>query len=77
MTRLEMVYLMNVALHLPTMKDVMTFEQINSKAGDAIESLKVNPWMKSLEDIVTFCEIFDPPTMNCSYETFYHNNIHI
>ena len=40
MTKLEMIYLMNVALHLPTLEDVKTFEQINKKSSQAINSLK-------------------------------------
>ena len=54
MTKLEMIFQMNIILHLPTIQDVKTFEQINKKASKAISPLKVNPWMKSLKDIVSF-----------------------
>ena len=30
-SKLEMIYLMNVALYLPTIQDIMTFETINTK----------------------------------------------
>ena len=52
--KLEMIYLMNVALYLPTIEDIMTFETINKKATTAIRSLKVNPWFDKLEDVVKF-----------------------
>ena len=77
MTKLEMVYLMNVALHLPTMEDVKTFEQINKKATTAIHSLKVNPWMDSLEDIVIFNEVFSPPTCNCNFQCSSKNDVNM
>ena len=42
MTQLENVYLMNVALYLPLI-DIPKFIQINHKAKESIESLRINP----------------------------------
>ena len=66
MTKLEMIYLMNVALHLTTIQDIQTFEQINKKASTVLHSLKINPWLIDNEDITKFCEIFCPSTCNCN-----------
>ena len=62
MTKLEYLYLMNVALYLPTMKDVETFEQVNKKTRDAVTSLKVNPRFNDGNDIIKFLQIFHPET---------------
>ncbi|ELP91260.1 hypothetical protein EIN_152270, partial [Entamoeba invadens IP1] len=66
MSRLEMVYLMQISLYLPTMKDVLTFIQISHNAQMAISSLKVNPWFTTKEDIEEFCTIYSPDTVNCN-----------
>ena len=42
MTQLENVYLMNVASYLPLI-DIPKFIQINHKAKESIESLRINP----------------------------------
>ena len=65
-TKLELIYLMNVALYLPTIEDIKTFETINKKSSTVLHSLKVNPWMNSSYDINKFCSIFCPSTCNCN-----------
>ena len=41
-TKLECIYLMNIALYLP-LTDIPTFSLINSKCKDALDGLKINP----------------------------------
>ena len=79
MTKLEYIYLMNVALHLESIEDVMNFESINKKSQDVLLSLKVNPWLKSKfekstknnenrkeeDSIEKFQRIFKKTTCNC------------
>ena len=79
MTKLELVYLMNVALHLESIEDVMNFESINKKSREALLSLHVNPWLKTQfksdfrndiqikeNSIEKFQKIFKKTTCNCS-----------
>ncbi|ELP90232.1 hypothetical protein EIN_107310 [Entamoeba invadens IP1] len=66
MSNMEMVYLMQVSLYLPTLKDIMTFITINKKCQVAVTSLKVNPWFSKSDDIEKFCTFFSPDTVNCN-----------
>ncbi|ELP91710.1 hypothetical protein EIN_519070 [Entamoeba invadens IP1] len=66
MSNMEMIYLMQVSLYLPSLKDIMTFITINKKCQDAVTSLKVNPWFSKSNDIETFCAFFFPDTVNCN-----------
>ncbi|ELP89727.1 hypothetical protein EIN_391980 [Entamoeba invadens IP1] len=67
MSRLEMIYLMQVSLYLPTLSDVFTFIQVNHCANSAVTSLKVNPWFTLTQDIERFYDLFHPDTLNCNF----------
>ncbi|ELP83591.1 hypothetical protein EIN_078260 [Entamoeba invadens IP1] len=67
MSRLEMIYLMQVSLYLPTLSDVYTFIQVNHCANSAVTSLKVNPWFALTQDIEKFYDLFHPDTLNCNF----------
>ncbi|ELP92564.1 hypothetical protein EIN_073070, partial [Entamoeba invadens IP1] len=66
MSNMEMIYMMQVSLYLPTLKDILTFISINKKCQDAVTSLKVNPWFSKSGDIENFCAFFSPDTVNCN-----------
>ncbi|ELP88631.1 hypothetical protein EIN_435670, partial [Entamoeba invadens IP1] len=66
MQHLEMFYLAQVSLYLPTMKDVANFVQVNHKTYQSISCLKVNPWFTTKEDIEKFCNIHTTDTINCN-----------
>ncbi|ELP90231.1 hypothetical protein EIN_107300 [Entamoeba invadens IP1] len=67
MSRLEMIYLMQVSLYLPTFSDVITFIQVNHSTNSAVTSLKVNPWLTSTLDVEKFYDFFHPDTLNCNF----------
>ncbi|ELP86203.1 hypothetical protein EIN_515830, partial [Entamoeba invadens IP1] len=67
MSRLEMIYLMQVSLYLPTLYDVFTFIQVNHCAKSAVSFLKVNPWFTLTQDIERFYDLYHPDTLNCNF----------
>ncbi|ELP91081.1 hypothetical protein EIN_268270 [Entamoeba invadens IP1] len=56
-TRLERMYLMNVVLYLPTTECVYTFFLISRTCGEAVTSLKTNPYAIS-EDLCYELKLF-------------------
>ena len=46
--KLELSFLMNVALYLESAQDVKNFIQVNKKALETIKGLKVNPFFSDI-----------------------------
>ncbi|KAL7713317.1 B30.2/SPRY domain-containing protein [Entamoeba marina] len=63
MSKLEMIFLMKVSLHLPTFEDVINFLMVCKKAEDAIKSLKVNPFFRNTPSLQKFMKHFEVETI--------------
>lgn len=68
-TQLEQIYLMNVALHFPTYRELYHFIQINKKCFYSVEYLKINPNFGGSESLKSYLRRFEPETIN--YKTIY------
>ena len=62
--KLEMIYLMNIALYLDNKFDVTNFLQINKKCTNAISSLKINPYNFDKYSNKWLFNHFAPDTLN-------------
>ena len=63
--QLEKIYLMNVALHLHTYRDVYRFIQVNNKCLQSMNELNVNPSFKNIQSLQSYLKRFSPQTINC------------
>ncbi|ELP84780.1 hypothetical protein EIN_075590 [Entamoeba invadens IP1] len=64
MAKLEMIYMMNVFLHLKTFNDVRTFIQVSKKCLSVTDSIHVNPWFSNADDIYKYYQHFHLTTLN-------------
>ena len=75
MTKLEMNYLMNVALYFETKKDIQSFLLVSKKAKSSIMTLKTNPPLfknitdKEYNDIEWFLTHFEIETLNMYFNS--------
>ncbi|ELP88812.1 hypothetical protein EIN_103250 [Entamoeba invadens IP1] len=58
MSKLERVYMMNVSLNINTMDSLKTFEQVNKKSFECMQSLYINPFINL--EIKTFALFKEP-----------------
>ncbi|ELP87716.1 hypothetical protein EIN_415690, partial [Entamoeba invadens IP1] len=58
MSKLERVYMMKVSLYINTMDSLKTFEQVNKKCFECMQSLYINPFVNL--EIETFALFKEP-----------------
>ena len=64
MTQLEEIYLMNVALYIPSYVKLVHFMQINKKCTRTIHRLKRTPYFDEQVSYVSFLKRFYPETID-------------